>query len=635
MPFTFSLWNGPFVDNVFITESRTVVNWALTAAHTIIPARGGFMKRTVGVVALAVLGLLGLVTPVAFAQVPTPTVKINGLIDNLAAYTSNFGNFDGNLARKDTAFYGRTRGRFDITGEIGKAKGVLGLEIDAVYGQTGFSDSNNNAAAGCVTNSGGSVVCGTQNPGEESSFDLNTDTQGNLQVKWLYVEFPVPLAPVPTIARLGAQPFGQVATYKLATYASGDFGGAVISSTITPNVRLNFAYVGVEEALSGKKSIIATPLGIGAAGSNAPQSRGDDFAFIVSPEIAQGGLELKPLYSYFFASGATSGAARVGRGGYGINISTAPNGTAGGSPFAPKNVSGADGVGTSINENRQTVGLDARWRSGPFRLDPTVFYQFGNRNSFNTVTPAYGVLCNGSGNAAANCAKDKANLSAWLVDVRAGYQLGPLLLEGLTMWTSGNRAQDNLRRNVNFYQVLDNDTTYLFDWGTQVTSIGSVEYNAVLNPGATNLSQAVGLDKYGRIQLGLRGTYALTPELTIMGGWNIIWTDKSVDTDGTVVPGGGILPSFVDRTTGRSARPEGDARLIGNELMARLTWQFAPGLAFDYGAGYLFAGGALGHRTIALPYCEAGQVAGCAPPNRKDIQVNDVYVVSARVRYTF
>jgi len=135
--------------------------------------------------------------------------------------------------------------------------------------------------------------------------------------------------------------------------------------------------------------------------------------------------------------------------------------------------------------------------------------------------------------------------------------------------------------------------------------------------------------------LGLKATYQVTPSLSFMGGWNILWTDKSVDTDGTVVPGGGILPSFVDRKTGRSARPEGDARLIGNELMAVATWRIADGIAFDAGAGYLFAGGALGHRSVAVPYCEGAAVVGCAPPNRKDLQVNDAYILSSRVRFSF
>src|SRR5262249_4921880 len=142
------------------------------------------------------------------------------------------------------------------------------------------------------------------------------------------------------------------------------------------------------------------------------------------------------------------------------------------SPFAPGTVAGADGVGTGVNENRHTIGVDMRWRLGNLSIDPTILYQFGNRNAFNTVTPAYGIVCNSSGTASLNCSENKARLSAWLLDVRAGYQLGPLLVQGLFMYTTGNRARDTLLRNVNFFQPLDTDSTYMADWGTQITSLG-------------------------------------------------------------------------------------------------------------------------------------------------------------------
>src|SRR5215471_6515619 len=593
------------------------------------------MRRLL-VLALAALALLGVVAPNAFAQAPTPTFKISGLIDQVGTYTSNMSAYDLSIARNsDKQFYGRTRGRFDFIGEVGKAKGVLGIEIDAYYGQTGFGDSNGQGSTTCVTNTGSSVVCGTQGSGAESSFDLNTDIQSNLQIKWLYTEFEVPLIPVPTVARLGGQPFGAASNYKLATYANGDFGGVNIVSTITPNVKLLFTYVGVEELLTGKKDIVATPLGVGAPGSNFPQSRGDDFAFILSAEVTPlKGLDIKPMYSYFYANGATSASARVGRGGYTINISTAPNGTAGGSPFAPKNVAGADGVGTGIHENRQTVGLDARWRIGGFSLDPTVMYQFGNRDSYNTVTPAYGTLCNSTGTAALNCTKNSADISAWLLDIRAGYQLGPLLLQAVFNYSTGNGAKDTLKNNINFFQPLDTDTSYMADWGNAITALG-VDYYQILGPFGNNMGVAIGWDKYGRKQLGLKASYALTPSLTFGAGWTILWTDRSVDQDAIAIAGGGLLPSFVDRKTGRGARPEGDSSLIGNELNAAMTWRFAPGLALDLQSGYLCAGGALAHRSVQLPYCEAGQTSGCAPPNHKDIQVNDVFITTARVRFTF
>ena len=55
----------------------------------------------------------------------------------------------------------------------------------------------------------------------------------------------------------------------------------VVTSTITPDIKLAFTYVAVDENLSGKHDITNTLLGVGAAGSNVPQSRGDNFALII------------------------------------------------------------------------------------------------------------------------------------------------------------------------------------------------------------------------------------------------------------------------------------------------------------------------------------------------------------------
>ena len=141
-----------------------------------------------------------------YAQAPAPKVTINGLIDNLTSYSRNVSNYDALLNRNDIQWYGRTRGRFDFIGEIGKAKGVLGIELDHTYGQTGSNDSSigNTGATASIANA---TAFGT-----DGGFDLNTDSRGIIEIKWLYVEFPVPLIPVPTTARLGAQPFGAALT---------------------------------------------------------------------------------------------------------------------------------------------------------------------------------------------------------------------------------------------------------------------------------------------------------------------------------------------------------------------------------------------------------------------------------------
>jgi len=93
----------------------------------------------------------------------------------------------------------------------------------------------------------------------------------------------------------------------------------------------------------------------------------------VSPEITPfKGLDLKPLFSYFHADGLTSAVARRNL----ANIRTVS---------APPNGAGAAGpapAGDATNhEDRYTVGLDARWRSGPLRFEPTIYYQWGTRDS--------------------------------------------------------------------------------------------------------------------------------------------------------------------------------------------------------------------------------------------------------------
>jgi len=594
------------------------------------------MRRTL-FLALALLAAFAVAVPVADAQTPNPNAKvtISGLIDNVGTYTRNMSTFDFNLARNnDQQIYGRTRGRFDIIGEIGKAKAVLGIEIDEYWGQTGLGDSNDAGSTTCVPTSSATVACGTVGAGAESSFDLNTDTQSNLQIEWLYTEFPLPLVPVPTTVRLGGQPFGMAANWKLATYANGDFGGANIVSNITPNVKLLFTYVAVEELLTGKKDITNTTLPTAGVGTNVnfPQSRGDDFALIFSAEVTPfKGLDIKPMYSYFFANGVTSANARQGRGGVVIAPSSTANGTTAGNPFSPRAAWGADGVGTGINENRNTVGVDARWRSGPFSVEPTFLYQFGRRQAVNTSSSAYGTTC--SAGPPTLCPRYSADINAWLVDIRAGFQLGPWLFSGMYMWTSGDNARNNPYKHIGYFQPLDTDTSYLADWGTQILSLG-VDYYQILNGGAAqaglNPGVAIGYDKYGRHSFGLKANYAWTPTFNVWAGVTPSWTDKAVDTDGFLVANGGIQPSFVCRKNFiQGCRPQGDSNYMGTELNAGLQWKFADGLTFDWAVGWLLAGGALGHRTVS------GDYSAALPPNPKDKEVNDVIISTARVRYVF
>jgi len=506
------------------------------------------MRRLL-VIAVALVAVFGMVVP-AMAQAPAPKVTITGIIDQIGTYTSNMSKYDLNYGRaKDSELYGRTRGRFDIIGEVGKAKAVLGLEIDAYYGQSSGTDSIMSRGPAFGTNQGASA---------NGSFDLNTDVPGMVEVKWLYTEFPMFLIPETTV-RLGAQPFGTAATYKLGAYATGDYAGINWVTRFGPAAALNLTYVQVEEEFTGTDFAAAagTPL------------RGEDWAIIASFDFSPfKGLDIKPMYSYFHAAGVTSGSARQARGGISSGAATFTN---------------------SDVEARHTIGVDARWTAGPFSVQPTAIYQFGTRDT------------SGAGG------DQEADISAWFFDVRGGFQVGPLTISAMGLYTTGNKAGDNLRSDVDFYQPLNTDTSYAADWGTQIYSLG-IDYFNILQFGGTNPGLAIGYDRYGRIQVGGKVAYAFTPALTIGGAATANWTAEKVDTDSTLV--NGLTPS---------AGASGDERYLGTEVNLSATYRFAPGLAFDLAGGYLFAGDALGYTS--------------ARSSSKD--PSDVFIATSRVRFSF
>src|SRR5262249_6344025 len=204
---------------------------------------------------------------------------------------------------------------------------------------------------------------------------------------------------------------------------------------------------------------------VNVAGTQVPcnaQNRGDNWAIIISPEITPfKGLDIKPMYSYVFINGQTNASTRQQRGGVVTNtfisgtsgniVSGAFNpagttavgfpapaggqGSVGSCNAASPGVNctgGADGAGTGVHQNRPTMGVDARYRMGPWQFDPTFLYQFGSQQKWvvggaGSSTLAYGI----------NGTKMTADISAWLVDVRGGFQLGPLLLQSMVAWTSG------------------------------------------------------------------------------------------------------------------------------------------------------------------------------------------------------
>ena len=578
------------------------------------------MRRSVLTAVLAFV-ILAMLAPPVFAQAPAgppaPKVTITGTFDQITAAGRNF--YDGNFSRdNDREWYARTRFRPDFEFAVGRTKAVLGIEIDLNYGQTGSNDGGfpGNGTGQACGFSGGCKGAGSAGGG----LDINTDVAGLFEIKWIYTEFDLtgkdslmPFIPILTVARAGGQPFATIANYKVY-YANGDFAGVDLYSTFTPDIKNHFAWVDVEDQLAGGNRALPA----------LRTNRGKDFAFIESLEITPfKGLDVKPMYSYFHADGTTAGAARrnatnirtVGGtlpGGFGgsMNSGFATGGQTNTPPGGAALGTTAAGDATD-HENRHTVGLDARWRVGPFGLDPTISYQWGkyDTQAFRT---------NGT------VGKVRGDASAWLFDVIGSFQLGPLLLEGRAVYSTGNKARDNLSLSKRYYEPLDLDTGYWSGGWLGILGLGVDYFNG---GGGSNqgMDTNVGYDRYGRMQAALRATYSITPALSLYGVVAPTWAAEKVDTD-TGCPALNVSTS----ATGCAARiavsdksfVTGDSRYIGTEVNGGFTWRFAANTAFDLAGYYLAAGPAL----------KTSELLNGVPVKRDQ---HDGYYAAARVRLAF
>ena len=433
-------------------------------------------------------------------------------------------------------------------------------------------------AFGQVGTTDGSFGGSAQKFGTTAGADQNTDMAGIIELKWAYTEFQLPIIPIPNVWRVGAQPYAVM--YKPAILMQGDFAGLHLTLTPAPLAKVHFTYSQIEEESTGIRDGF---------------TRGEDWAIALSVEITPfKGLDIRPIFSYAQFEGVT-GQARLGRGGVANAAASFPN---------------------AAREDRWTVGTDARWRLGAFSIDPTFMYQGGSRDLF-------------IGNKQLEQKRD-----AWLFDLRAGWQAGPLLIEGAAIYTTGNKARDRIDQgaDMDFYEPISTDSGFYGGWA-EIWAL-NIDYFNSLQPRAwgVNTITSIGYDKYGLIRAGLRASYALTPAFTVRTAVTANWTAEEVDTASTLTTAAGLTPG--DCTVGQfnsgRCRDSGDARFLGTEVDLGFAWRFAPNIVLDVVGAYNFAGNALATHT------STGNCLGataCGARSGRDPQ--DTQSVIARVRYTF
>src|SRR5262249_54052464 len=222
--------------------------------------------------------------------------------------------------------------------------------------------------------------------------------------------------------------------------------------------------------------------------------------------------------------------------------------------------------------------------------------------------------------------KVTADISAFLFDVIASYQLGPLLLEARGVYSAGSQAGDNLSRSIHYFSPLDTDGNFFAGGWTQFWASG-VDY---FNQGWATTGNYVGYDRYGRGSIAFRATYNLTPALSLYGVVHTFLTAQSVDTDtgSQLASSAGVGPP--PRTAVSAKRlSKADSNYRGTQGSPGMPWRFSANHAFDLVGGYLFAGAALDATE-----CTNG-AATCSTQLARKKSAQDAYTLAARIRLAF
>jgi hypothetical protein len=573
------------------------------------------MRKTGAV--LFFVAALGMLAPPVFAQAPAPApapkVTINGLVDFVVTAYKNWSG--GSLVTADPTnsvdkgWVSRERGVFTITGEVGRSKGVWAVELDFTNG------AGNLGSAGSAFNGG---LNGNTFSGTSANFDMDIDVASVVETKWLYIETPatgegsfLPWIPFQSMVMAGGQPW-RGHDYKTGIMLSGDGAGLTFRSTYTPDIRSTLTYVMIGASLDPTQA---------PGGTN-------DWAGAGSLEMdIFKGFTIKPTLSYARYFGGNCGTNNLGTyayGGYQPNqCNTVTNSSGGTVPLIS---------GSPLTTSRYTVGGDIRWTIGGFSLQPTVYYQWGTGQSYRgPINPLTGL----PSITAPSGGKRDNDISAWIIDTIAGYRIGPLNLQARMMYTPGQAAQHQVNNGatIQAYRPINSGFGYFAGW-TDIQT-GGIDYITSFGVGSTEglvLRSSPSYDKYGRIILAGAVDYSLTPQLVFTGLANIAWTPNKVDTN-SILSTIGLIPcpgtpqaafGATGTSPGCTSNGRGTEQYFGTEGALGMTYRFAPNVALDLVAAYLWAGDALNN---------SGRVGGPIGPGVRE--ADDVYKFSSRLRFTF
>jgi hypothetical protein len=512
------------------------------------------MKNAVRCVVLLVVVLL---VGVGLAAIPAwaAELRTTGYVDTaFPHFQSNVSPPDGDrdvTRLSDQHTIGRTRGRlyFNLIASD-DLRGVFGFELDAVWGR---------------------------NPdGAAFSFDRNTDMAGNIETKWIYVDFRIPQVPIGHRIRLGGIPLYATPLHG-QTVLHGDMGAGDLLLTLTDQVALHLYYTQFEED---------TAAGIDRFPGNPVANQfGEDYATGMT-------LRLKPIEGLDLHIPFVYGHLQLPS-----DTMTSQSGPGILSPQYFTNVT---------TESRYYVGFDSRYRLGNLSIDPTFMYLFGTRKF---CTPGSLVRTETDGDLV-DCtspvgSRRSTDFDAFFGNLNVSYTLGSWLLQGKLTYASGNRANDDInntgigsRSSVMVYSHMDADGGPFYQEWFEI--FGNSEVDGTSIDTFVRMGEAGTIDRFGWQIIAGAVEYAATDKLILEGAAGGFWSAKKTGCPAVLRQGslsgrcGAADDDDVNQP--RTGRPvynfTGNSRYLGWEVAAGVRYTILPGLTWtprlayaDYGKG--------------------------------------------------
>jgi hypothetical protein len=494
------------------------------------------------------LGALAFLTMTSFIPVPVLAVelRVRGFFENVFPHFGrNTSDQDLNMTRNDdTIFFGRERARlfFDFLASD-DLQGVLGLEVDSIYGAPRF----NRVGSRCVQTVD---VYGAEQCGFRNGIDVNS-----LEVKNLYVDFRLPQLPFGNRFLLGGIPANVTPLHPYLLYTQ-DGGGGSVRLDFTDQVSVLLHYIQMEEDLDRFR---------GSA------KIGEDY-------LAGMTLMLRPLSGFDLHLIGVYGHLQAPFG---------PNLLIGTGPF-----NGIVGDATNVaTEERYYVGFDARYRLGNLSLEPSFIYLFGTRKfcTPGSLTSTDGVVRRCT--SAQNGVRD-IHFNAFEAQLIAQYTRGPWLGWGKFAYTSGDEAEADInntgigrRSAVEGFRPLGIDGYHMFGEWFEIlgrSDVDAVGAATLIRPGKQGT-----FNTFGWMVLGAKLEYLATNRLVLEGSVGGFWTAAK-----TACP----AVFRVGSMTGPCALPpldfSGDSRYAGTEIDVGLRYAVLPGLFWTPRFGWAFLGDA-------------------------------------------